>query len=199
MGKQRIEEYGGWFPFHMVCILSISFSLSLYLYIWYEYIYVCSFAAIFSSKCVAMMLVQPGRWLVVSQSWWKSIFNVSREYRFVFLEDLKCSCWNNRILSHLSKKASINHQSTINQPSINHQYHQSTTRNQHFPHHVRHFCSSSVPQFPMFLPGVGCWCHGCQRPEPIQARWRFPPKHGWWKTMKNLFFKRQKMEIEWVG
>ena len=76
-------------------------------------------------------------------------------------------------------------QKSINQPSINHQ---STINTINQPPEisifpimfvicVAHQFRSSLC-FCHFLPGVGCWCHGCQRPEPIQARWRFPPKHG---------------------
>lgn len=124
-GKQRIEEYGGWFPFHMVCILSISFSLSLCIYDMYISMFVCRhfFLQICSYDVgAARQMIGDVPKLV------KINFQCFARIPFCFLEDLKCSCWNNRILSHLSKKhqsttnqPSINHQSTTNQPSINHQ------------------------------------------------------------------------------
>jgi len=103
----------------------------------------------------------------------------------------------------LSKKTSINHQSTINQPSINHQstintyqYHQSTTRNQHFPHHLRHFCSSSVPQFPeCFCQALDAGAMDASGLSQFRRDGDFHQNMGDEKPIEKPFFKRQKMEI----
>lgn len=63
----------------------------------------------------------------------------------------------------------INYQSTINQPSIHINTINQPPEISIFPIIFDFFLAHQAAVPGMFLPGVGCWFHGCQRPEPIQA------------------------------